>query len=107
MPADASSFNLNVHIDVRRKLNSHVSFLANVSVSASVRLRDEFAQALRSLRRKPHRYPKYYSPFGVTDELRYRFCSKQRYRIVFKVVDNTVYIIDVQDCRQDTEANYV
>ena len=37
-------------------------------------------------------------------QLRYRLFRK-RYRIVFEIVGNSVYIYDIQDCRQDSDKN--
>ena len=37
-------------------------------------------------------------------QLRYRLFGK-RYRIVFEIVGNSVYIYDIQDCRQDSDKN--
>jgi len=33
--------------------------------------------------------------------------ERQRYRIVFEILDGTVYIYDIQDCRQDVDKSLV
>jgi mRNA-degrading endonuclease RelE of RelBE toxin-antitoxin system len=33
--------------------------------------------------------------------------SGKRYRIVYQIADDTIYVDDVQDCRQDDDKNLV
>ena len=88
------------------KLLAHVRFLAQVSVTAAERLYDELYEAVYSLEYNPERYPRYFQQTEIDAVLRYILCAK-RYRIVFEVIGGTVYIYDIQDCRQDTDKNLV
>jgi plasmid stabilization system protein ParE len=84
----------------------HVRFLAQVSVSAAERLYDALEKAMNSLKHTPAVCPPYMAKFPTDAELRYKLCAK-RYRIVFEIIGNAVYVYDIQDCRQDTDKNLV
>ena len=101
-----SSYTISVDILVKFKMSNHVKFLANVSIPAAKRLREAYNTALKSLRSNPQRCPIYNASIYIEEELRYLLFSK-RYRIVFEIVENNVYIYDVQDCRQDDDKNLV
>jgi len=84
------------------KLSTHMEFLARVSEHAAVRLYNEFAEALDFLRENPKACPLYIPNSPLDMELHYKIFSK-RYRIVFEISDNAVYVYDVQDCRQNDD----
>jgi mRNA-degrading endonuclease RelE of RelBE toxin-antitoxin system len=88
------------------KMFDHMRFLARVSVPASERLYLSLEEAIKELKRNPKRCPIYTLPGKSNAELRYRLFGK-RYRIVFEIIDNAVYVYDIQDCRQDTDKNLV
>ena len=88
------------------KMFVHVRFLAQVSVSAAERLYEALENAIDSLRHNPAICPPYLAKFPTDTELRYKLCAK-RYRIVFEIIDQAVYVYDIQDCRQDTDKNLV
>lgn len=81
-------------------LISHVRFLANVSVPASKGLVKEFEKILDALEDNPFQFPaetEYELPPGL-----YRkalFCK--RYKALFTVEEQIVYLDAVLDCRQD------
>jgi hypothetical protein len=99
-----------VHIDPAAdyKMLEHINFLKRISMSAAVRLYGKFCKEFDSLGFNPERYPRYFSPEKAVDDamFRYNFCAK-RHRLVFDVIDDVVYIHDVQDCRQHTNKNLV
>ena len=59
-------------------------------------------ESIDDLSENPRIYPRYESKAEA--ELRYKLFSK-RYRMVFEIVGNNVYVYDIQDCRQDTDKN--
>ena len=88
------------------RLASHIEFLARVNNDAAVKLFLEFEDALGILRDYPEICPLYMHNMPVDAILRYKLFGK-RYRIVFEIVDNAVFVYDIQDCLQDTDKNLV
>lgn len=94
----------NHHVAVSKKATSmlvaHVAFLAKVSFSAAERLTAEFEKAANSLSSMSQR-----NPWLIADYIpkhQYRFLTfEKRYLIIYQVIDKTVYIDHVLDCRQD------
>ncbi|MCL2048212.1 MAG: type II toxin-antitoxin system RelE/ParE family toxin [Defluviitaleaceae bacterium] len=88
------------------KLFRHIEFLARVSEAAAEKLYTFYENALNELSELPTICPRYYSQKPIDYEL---YCKPfgKRYRIVFEIIDDNVYIYDIQDCRQDTDKNYV
>ena len=88
------------------KLFAHIRFLGQVSLSAAERLYDALCAAIDELEDNPRGYPLYTPLLPIDTGLHYKLCKK-RYRIVFEIIDDTVYVYDIQDCRQDTDKNVV
>jgi len=89
-----------------RKLAMHIEFLARVSETAAVRLYDEYKKSLDFLKHSPTSCPPYITQKPIDTKLKYKLFGK-RYRIVFEIIDNSVYAYDIQDCRQDIDKNFV
>jgi hypothetical protein len=85
---------------------SHINFMARVHEPAAVRLFEAYRDSLGSLSENPNGYPKYEPQSPIDKELHYKLFSK-RYRIVFEIVGNLVFIYDIQDCRQDVDKNLI
>lgn len=86
------------------KMREHFEFLARVSEAAAITLVEELVDDIRSLERSPFRCP-LFQGMGVK---KYRFLiSAKRYRIVYQVVGNTVFVDDIQDCRQNADKSNV
>ena len=81
------------------KMYEHFEFLARVSDTAAEKLLNVFMKDIRSLERMPHRNPVYDRPYIQVGKYRYML-SYGRYRIVYQIEGNTVFIDDIQDCRQ-------
>ena len=99
-----SEYSVRVDIAAKSKMGKHARFLAKISVPAAQRLRNAYYSALKSLEQNPQRCPQYKPNSYIDEELRYLLFSG-RYRIVFEIVDKTVYVYDVQDARQDDDKN--
>ena len=104
MPSD--KFSVFVSPQADRKLASHIHFLARVSEPAAGRLYDAYEEALGVLADNPHGYRRY-EPHDKMDAELHAMLFAKRYRIVFEVRDDDVYVYDIQDCRQDIDKNLI
>lgn len=84
------------------RMYDHFEFLARVSVNAANRLLDGLLNDIRNLRTDPFRYPAYNRPYLPVGKYRY-ILSNKRYRIVYQITGNQVFVNDIQDCRQDDD----
>jgi plasmid stabilization system protein ParE len=89
---------------VNDRMFDHFEFLARVSESAAERLLDNLVANMHSLERMPFRNPVFNRPYLKSGKYRY-MVSCERYLIVYQVVDNTVFIDDIQDSRQADNRN--
>ena len=104
MPSD--NFTVLVSPQADRKLAAHIHFLARVSEPAAERLYDAYEEALGTLAENPHGYLRYEPHSEIAAELHAKLFAK-RYRIVFEIRGDAVFIYDIQDCRQDVDKNLV
>ena len=86
------------------RMAAHVEFLARVSENAANRLLDEMLASVCSLKIMPFRCPVYNRPYLPVGKYRYLLFGK-RYRIVFQIVGDHIFIDDIQDCRQHDDKN--
>jgi mRNA-degrading endonuclease RelE of RelBE toxin-antitoxin system len=84
---------------VNDRMYDHFVFLARVSEAAAKRLLDNLVEDMYSLERLPYRNPVFDRPYVKTGKYRYKV-SCERYLIVYQIVEDTVYIDDIQDSRQ-------
>ncbi|MCL1919417.1 MAG: type II toxin-antitoxin system RelE/ParE family toxin [Peptococcaceae bacterium] len=103
---EAKHYHVFVEPSADRRLASHIEFLARVSEIAAVKLYEAYRDALTFLEDSPKSCPLYESQTKIDAELRYKLFY-ERYRIVFEIVDNSVYAYDIQDCRQDMAKNLI
>ena len=82
----------------------HFEFLARVSETAAQRLLDALVVDIHSLAHMPYRNPVFIRPYLKTGKYRYMVSCK-RYLIVYQIVENTVFIDDIQDSRQADNKN--
>ena len=81
------------------RIAEHIEFLARISESAASRLLNELMSGIRSLETSPYRYPVYNRPYLPTGKYRYLISGK-RYRIVYQIDGDFVFVDDIEDCRQ-------
>ena len=81
------------------RMYDHFEFLAQVSEDAANKLLDGLLEDIRSLEHMPYRNPVYNRPYLKSGKYRY-MVSCDRYRIVYQIEDNLVFVDDIQDCRQ-------
>jgi len=84
---------------VNDRMFDHFEFLAKVSESAAERILDSLVEDIYSLERMPYRNPVFNRPYVKSGKYRY-MVSCERYLIVYQIIDDTVFIDDIQDSRQ-------
>jgi mRNA-degrading endonuclease RelE of RelBE toxin-antitoxin system len=102
----ANKYQVLVDSKADRKLAAHIEFLARVSKNAAIRLYIEYEKSLEFLKDSPTNCPPYLPIKPIDAKLKYKLFGK-RYRIVFEIIDNVVYVYDIQDCRQDNDKNFI
>jgi mRNA-degrading endonuclease RelE of RelBE toxin-antitoxin system len=88
------------------RMYEHFEFLARVSETAANKLLDYLIKDIYSLEYMPYRNPIYNHPYLQSGKYRYMI-SCDRYRIVYQIELNIVYIEDIQDCRQSDSHNLI
>jgi len=84
------------------RMYDHFEFLARVSENAARKLLYELIADIKSLELTPQANPYFDRPYLEQGKYRYRI-SYKRYRIVFQLVNDNVFVEDIQDCRQDDD----
>ena len=88
------------------RMYDHFEFMARVSESAAEKLLDGLLASIKFLESMPQRNPVYDRPYLHKDKYRY-LISCDRYRIVYQIEGNFVYVDDIQDCRQSDVKNLI
>ncbi|MDD4658802.1 MAG: type II toxin-antitoxin system RelE/ParE family toxin [Eubacteriales bacterium] len=84
----------------RQMLASHVRFLAQKSLSAARKIKNELMDAIRSLTTMPERFP-FSNAEHIPLNKYHKLVVEKRYLILYQVKNQTVYVDYVVDCRQD------
>ena len=82
----------------------HTRFLANVSISAAKGLVAEFGEVLDSLEENPFQFP-VDTDYGLPEGTYRKALFGKRYKALFTVEGETVYLDAVLDCRQGNSKN--
>jgi len=94
------AYNVVVSRRVDAMLLEHISFLANVSLSAAKRFRSDYATILERLADNPFQFPVEHD-LNLPEGAYRKALFFKRYKAVFLVENNTVYLDAVVDCRQN------
>lgn len=89
---------------VDSQLLKHTEFLARVSLPAAKRFRDEFAKILERLETNPLQFPME-TDLGLPEGMYRKALFSKRYKALFSVEGDTVYLDAVVDCRQSGNHN--
>ena len=84
------------------RMYDHFLFLAKVSENAARKLLAELVKDIKSLELMPQINPYFDRPYIEQGKYRYKL-SYNRYRIVYQIIKDSVFVDDIQDCRQDDE----
>jgi mRNA-degrading endonuclease RelE of RelBE toxin-antitoxin system len=95
-------YNIRVAPAVNDRIAAHFEFLAMVSENAAHELLEELIKDIKLLETNPQINPYLDRPYIEHGKYRYKL-SYGRYRIVYQIVNDTVFVDDIQDCRQDDD----
>lgn len=84
----------------RQMLGGHVRFLAQKSLPAARKVKNDLLNAIRSLSTMPERFPFLDAEFIPPNKYHKLFVEKC-YLILYQIKDLTVHVDYVVDCRQD------
>ena len=101
---ESKKYHIFVDSSADKRFAAHIEFLARVSENAADKLYKYYEEALHFIEDNPESCPLYIFKIPVNEQLRYKLFGK-RYRIVFGITDKSVFIYDIQDCRQDSDKN--
>ena len=88
------------------RMYDHFEFLARINETSADNLLDGLVRDIRSLEHMPYRNPVYDRPYLQSGKYRYMMsCGK--YRIVYQIESNTVFVDDIQDCRQSDNRSLI
>jgi mRNA-degrading endonuclease RelE of RelBE toxin-antitoxin system len=86
------------------RMHDHFLFLSQVSEKAARDLLRRLIKDIQSLEYMPQRNPYLARPYLEQGKYRYKL-SYRRYRIVYQIIKDCVFVEDIQDCRQDDDKN--
>ena len=84
------------------RMQEHFEFLAQVNENAANRMLEELLASIRSLETFPFSHPLYDRPYLPLGKYRFMVVNK-RYRVVYQINGEFIFIDDIQDCRQDED----
>jgi len=97
---DLCEYNITISDDALSMLDQHARLLANVNQNAAKKFVDKVLKDIESLESLPERCPFYENPF--IPEKRYRMLlSNKRYIILYEILEGTVFVDFIIDCRKD------
>jgi mRNA-degrading endonuclease RelE of RelBE toxin-antitoxin system len=102
MATDKKKYQILVSPSANDRANEHFEFMARVSVATAERLLDTLMKDMYALDINPAACPPYDRPFITKNKYRYKLSAK-RYRIVFTIEDDIIFVDDIEDCRQDDD----
>jgi len=106
MTIDEMQYRVRIAPSAVDRMEEHFEFLAQVSSSAADKLRLELKKDIQSLQVMPYRNPSYRKCYLQPEKYRY-LISQKRYRIIYQIVENTVFVDDIQDCRQNDDKDLI
>ena len=84
---------------VDNQLLEHFRFIANVSIPAAKRFRDEFGNTVKEISENPYQFP-IDADLNLPEGMYRKAFFSRWYKIHFTIKDETVFIDAVADCRQ-------
>lgn len=101
MASVEKEYNIVIAPSVNERMAEHMEFLARVSEEAANNLLDDMMAGIRSLKYMPLRNPVYNRPYLPLNKYRQLIFGNKRYRIVYQISGDFVFVDDIQDTRQE------
>ena len=95
-----NKFNVEISAEAVSMIREHVAFLSNVNTNSAIKLKEEFLSNIKSLETMPFRYPLFNEKYIPENKYR-KLVVDKRYLVLYQVIDETVYVEYVVDCRKD------
>jgi mRNA-degrading endonuclease RelE of RelBE toxin-antitoxin system len=106
MKVEEKKYHVRVSPSANDRASQHFEFMARVNAAAAERLLDTLIKDMYSLETNPASCPPYERPYLPKEKYRYKLSAK-RYRIVFTIENNTVFVDDIEDCRQNDDKSMI
>ena len=106
MKPEKNGYKVIVSPGAYNRMYEHFMFLAQMNEAAADRLLKTMLNDLKSLENSIQSELPYERPYTPYSKYRYLLCAK-RYRIVFMVEGSTVFVDDIQDCREDDDKSII
>jgi plasmid stabilization system protein ParE len=84
----------------REMLDEHIDFLAQVNKASARNKKNEIMKALRSLSDMPARFPLFESDYIKSGKYHKMYIEKW-YLVLYQIIDDTVYVEYIIDCREN------
>ncbi len=95
-----NNYNIIISDEAANMIESHINFLMQVSISGADKLFLEISKSIQSLGELPERNPWLNAPIIPAYTYRKMIVNK-RYLIIYEIVENTVFVDYIIDCRQE------
>jgi len=95
-------FRIYVSPAVNDRMSDHFEFLARVSEKAAANLLSKLVKDIQSLEFFALANPYFDRPYLEQGKYRYKL-SYRRYRIVYQIIKDSVFVEDIQDCRENDD----
>ena len=104
MENEGKAYKIVIDPAANDRMYDHFEFLARVIETAAEKLLTGLVTDISSLEYMPYRNPVYNRPYLKSGKYRYMM-SCGRYRIVYQIEENIVFVDDIQDCRQSDQGS--
>ena len=80
--------------------DEHIDFLAQVNAASARKKKDEIMKGLRSLSDMPARFPLFESEYIKSGKY-HKMYIENWYLVLYQIIDDTVYVEYIIDCREN------
>ena len=84
----------------KEMLDEHIDFLAQVNEASARNRKNEIMKGLRSLSDMPARFPLFESDYIKSGKY-HKKKKKKWYLVLYQIIDDTVYVEYIIDCREN------
>ncbi len=84
----------------KEMLDKHIDFLAQVNAASARNNKNEIMKGLRSLSDMPARFPLFESDYIKSGKYHKMYIEKW-YLVLYQIIDDTVYVEYIIDCREN------